>query len=291
MVSIITINFNGCHDTSELVNSLAKYETYPHEVIIVDNGSSGEDVNILRKKYPDICIISSPTNSGFAGGNNLGYSYAKGEYILFLNNDVIIKGPFLEKLVERLKNDPTCGLVSPKIMYEETPDKIQFAGFTPLSYITLRNEIIGTGELDHGQYNSAHETPYVHGAAMMGKRVDIEKIGLMPEVYFLFYEELDWSEQFKRAGYKLWYEPASIVFHKESMTAKKNTPLRLFYMTRARLFFARRNLKGLEKLFSCIYLSTVSFTKNSIHYLFHKEWNLFYALWSGTLNGLRHHIR
>lgn len=285
MVSIITVNYNGCQDTCELIDSLVKYETFPYEVIVVDNASIGDDVNIMKSRYPDVCIVESERNLGFAGGNNLGYSYAKGDYILFLNNDVIITEAILANLVNRLTGT-TCGLVSPLIMYAEPSDRIQFAGFTPLSSITLRNKIIGTGEVNSGQYNQAHETPYVHGACMMARRDAIEKVGLMTDVYFLFYEELDWCEQFKKNGYKLWYDPSSFIYHKESMTARKGSPLRLYYMTRARLLFARRNLNTLNKYLSCLYLTTIVLIKETLIRSIHGEWKLLLAVWRGTWSGL-----
>jgi GT2 family glycosyltransferase len=103
---------------------------------------------------------------------------------------------------------------------------IQFAGYTPLSSITIRNRAIGCGEEDKGQYDTPHPTPYAHGAAMMVKREAIEKVGLMPECYFLYYEELDWSMMMTRAGYDIWYEPACTIFHKESQSTGQNSPLR-----------------------------------------------------------------
>lgn len=94
----------------------------------------------------------------------------------------------------------------------------------------------------------------------------------MTEVYFLFYEELDWSLLIQNAGYETWYEPMAIVWHKESMT--KGSPLRLYYMTRARLLFARRNYSGNFKLLSCIYLSTIVLLKNTLILVFKKDLKL-----------------
>ena len=150
----------------------------------------------------------------------------------------------------------------------------------------MRNSIVGTAEIDNGQYDVAKPTPYIHGAAMMGKREVIDRIGLMTDIYFLFYEEIDWSIQFRKAGYTLWYEPASVVYHKECMTAKRGSSLRLYYMTRARLLFARRNIEGFHKLLSCIYLATIPLLKNSLFCLMHCEYEHLFVLWKGTRRGL-----
>ena len=105
----------------------------------------------------------------------------------------------------------------------------------------MRNRSIGFGEDDNGQYDVPHPTPYAHGAAMMVKREAIEHAGMMPECFFLYYEELDWSMMLRRAGYDIWYEPAVTIFHKESQSTGQNSPLRTYYITRNRLLFTRRN--------------------------------------------------
>ena len=123
--------------------------------------------------------------------------------------------------------------------------------------------MIGEREPDNGQYSTPHETAYLHGAAMMIRRDVLQRVGHMSEVFFLFYEEMDWSVRIRRAGYRLWYEPASVIYHKESMTAQRDTPLREFYMSRARMLFARRNLSGINQTLSCLYIGLIATPKKS----------------------------
>lgn len=216
-VSIITINYNGLKDTVEMIESLAIHETYLHEIIIIDNASTDPlEHKLLQSKFPDIQVIRSEKNLGFAGGNNLGISQAKGEYLLFLNNDTIITCPILENLVNALDSDPQIGAVSPKITCWPEKQRLQYAGSTPMSPVTLRNSNIGHGQIDQGQFNKSGETAFTHGAAMMIRTTDLTKFGRMPEFYFLYYEELDWCVQIRRAGLKIWYEATSTVYHKES---------------------------------------------------------------------------
>lgn len=262
-ISVVTVNYNGWRDTCELIESLQKAVTrVSYEVIVVDNASRGDDVHILREKYPDIKVIESKVNLGFAGGNNLGIREAEGCYIFLLNNDTIVKEDGLDKLIDRLESNPLIGVVCPKIKFIEHGNPIQFAGYTPLSKVTLRNSLIGFDELDRGQYNEAHRSPYAHGAAMMIKRDAIEKAGLMPECYFLYYEELDWSERIKEAGYEIWYEPQCYIIHKESRSTGQESPLRTYYLTRNRLLFARRNRHGLFRILSYTYQLCVSLPVN-----------------------------
>ena len=285
IVSIITVNYNGFIDTCEMIESFHKYETYPYEFIVVDNGSHMPEGEELQKKYPDIVVIKN-TNTGFAGGNNAGLSIAKGHYLFFINNDTLIKAPVLNTLIQRLESDKKNGGVSPMLKYAYAPDILQYAGFTPFSYITLRNSAIGYNDKDQPCYHEACETASLHGAAMIVSREVLQKAGPMSEDYFLFYEEFDWSARILHTGYRLWYEPAAVVYHKEGMTARKGSPLREFYLSRARILFARRNFFGIRKLLSCIYIFSIAAPKKALLYLLHGELNLSKAVLHGTINGI-----
>ena len=231
-VSIITINYNGLKDTCELI----------------------ESIPFISQKFPYIRVIKSEKNLGFAGGNNLGIKAAQGKYLFLVNNDTTFKDFNIQALINRAESSAEIGVVCPKIRFAWEPQPIQFTGYTELSKITIRNQAIGFGEEDHGQYETAHPTPYAHGAAMFVKREAIDKVGLMPECYFLYYEELDWSMMFTRAGYQIWYEPQCTIYHKESQTTGQNSPLRTYYVTRNRLLLVKRNWRGLSKYLSYCYL-------------------------------------
>ena len=178
LLSIITINYNGLKDTCELIDTLPlNDETI--EVIVVDNASTQDEATELEKRYPLIIVIRSDKNLGFAGGNNLGIKAAHGKYLFFINNDAILPQPSaLSLLITRLESSDQIGMVCPKIRFTWGKQPIQYAGYTPLSKITLRNKSIGFGEQDNGQYDTPHPTPYAHGAAMMVKREIIEKVGM-----------------------------------------------------------------------------------------------------------------
>lgn len=285
LVSIITVNYNGLHDTCEMIESFRLHETYPYEMIVVDNGSLKSEGEEIKKRYPDIKLVQN-TNTGFAGGNNAGLKVTQGDYLFFLNNDTVIKKPVLKVLVGRLEADSRNGGVSPMIKYSYAPDMLQYAGFTPLSRITLRNTSIGFNEKDQPRYRIARETASLHGAAMMVHRDVLRQVGPMTEVFFLFYEEFDWSARMKRAGFKLWYEPAAVIYHKESMTAKKGTPLREFYLSRARMLYARRNMSGRRKILSCLYISFIAAPKKCVDYLLQGSFKLSIAVIRGTFSGL-----
>ena len=251
-LSIITINYNGLEDTCALIETIPFNDKM--EVIVVDNASTNGEASEIERRCPYVKIIRNDQNLGFAGGNNLGIKAAKGKYIFLINNDTIFKDFNVQALIDRLESSDKIGIVCPKIRFTWGNNPIQYAGYTHLSKITVRNQAVGFGEEDEGQYEIAHPTPYAHGAAMLIKREAIEKVGLMPECYFLYYEELDWSMMFTRAGYQIWYEPACTIYHKESQTTGLNSPLRTYYITRNRLLLVKRNYTGINKYLAYGYL-------------------------------------
>lgn len=285
LLSIITINYNGLKDTCELIESLP-LEDKSIEVIVIDNASAQDEATIIKERFPQVKIIRSKKNLGFAGGNNLGIKAAKGKYLFFLNNDTLLKPQTsdIRSLISRLETSPKIGMVCPKIRFTWGNQLIQFAGYTPLTPITMRNKAIGCGEADHGQYDTPHFTPYAHGAAMMIKREIIEKVGLMPECYFLYYEELDWSMMIRRVGYDIWYEPACTVFHKESQTTGQNSPLRTYYITRNRLLFAQRNQQAMAKYITYLYLISIVAIRDILKYAFQQRWDLVRATIRGVVS-------
>lgn len=278
-LSIITINYNGLKDTCELIDSITFNDNI--EVIVVDNASKQDEASIISERFPHVKVIRSTKNIGFAGGNNLGIKAAKGEYILLINNDTYFKECNIDALIKRLKSSKKIGVVCPKIRFAWGINPIQFAGYTPLSAITVRNQAIGFGEEDKGQYDCAHPTPYAHGAAMLMKRAAIEKVGLMPECFFLYYEELDWSMMFTRANYEIWYDPACTVYHKESQTTGQNSPLRTYYITRNRLLLVKRNYKGINKYLSYMYLIGIVALRDIIKYTIQGRLDLVKAVCRG----------
>ena len=263
-LSIITVNYNGLKDTCALIETIPFNDTM--EMIVVDNASKDDEAKAIQEKYPHIHTIRSDRNLGFAGGNNLGIQAARGKYLFLINNDTVFREFNVQSIIARLESSDKIGMVCPKIRFSWGDYPIQFAGYTPLSPITIRNRSIGFGEQDNGQYDSPHPTPYAHGAAMMVKREVVDKVGMMPECFFLYYEELDWSMMITRAGYEIWYEPACTIFHKESQSTGQNSPLRTYYITRNRLLIVKRNIQGIKKYLAYAYLLSVVAARDILKY-------------------------
>jgi GT2 family glycosyltransferase len=294
LISLITINYISIKDTIEFLESAQKLTYKNVEIIVVDNNSpTGRPTQEIRNRFPQVKFIDSAENLGFAGGNNLGLKIAKGDYYFLLNNDTLLYPDFLEPIVTFMISHPDVGMASPKILY---PDKetIQFGGAIGISPFTGRGKCLGIYEKDAGQYDKCYETDLGHGAALIVSRKAVELAGLMPEVYFLYYEEHDWCEIVKRKGFKMYFIGTSKVIHKESVTTGPESPLKVYYMTRNRLIFMRRNFSGLPFYFGLLFFTFFSIPKNTITYLMKGKNELlksFYRGISWNLSNLRANIK
>lgn len=271
LTSIISVNYNQPEVTIDFLKSIkANAQNENIEVVLVDNGCIEDFRASFEKVYPDLVYVKSDVNLGFAGGNNLGISAAKGEFLLLLNNDTEITPDLVSTLRNTMEENKEIGMISPLILYYDQQDIIQYAGFTKMNYLTGRNSGIGSMDTNIGQYDHiSRETAFCHGAAMMCRTEDLKSVGLMEEHYFLYYEELDWCEKFKRAGKKIWFTGEAKIYHKESMSVGKESSIKTYFMTRNRMLFIRRNTGYLNTLgfslffifFSCSKQISVYFKK------------------------------
>ncbi len=291
LVSVISVNYNQSAVTLEMLESFRKV-TYPnYEIIIVDNGSPNDNPEIIRNNYPEVNLIKSAENLGFAGGNNLGIKIARGDYLLFLNNDTEVTPGFLEPLVETLENNPDAGMASPLILYHHSPDKrtIQYAGAKKVSLLTGRGRNIGWGEIDTNQYNFTVKTDYAHGAALLLDRKVLDKVGCMPDVYFLYYEELDWCTAMKRKGLYPYFVGKSVIYHKESMSIGKNSAIKLYYITRNRLVYLRRNAPLPKRTVAMMFFLFISLPALIFRLIAKKETRYLKWVWEAIVWNLKGH--
>lgn len=282
LVSVITVNFNQPEATVAFLNSIRQI-TYPRiEVIVVDNASPTGGLAAIIPLHPKIKFIQSVANLGFAGGNNLGVKAAAGEYLLFINNDTEVEPGFLEPLVACLQQHPNAGMASPKIKYFHHPNVIQYAGGKAINPFTGRGNFIGHGQTDDGSYETTQPTELIHGAALLVSRKLMDTIGWMDETYFLYYEELDWCERAKRAGFALFYVGQAVIYHKESLSVGKHSPLRTYYMTRNRLLFIRKNYRLFQRWSALMFFIAVAIPKNTILFILQSRLDLLRAFWRGV---------
>lgn len=249
-VYVIVLNWNGKEDTLDCLKSLrsTNYENY--KVVLVDNGSEDDSVAAVRQNFPEVEIVETGKNLGFAGGNNVGMEYAikqGADYLFLINNDTNVHPDYLKELVEVAESDPKIGAAGSKIYYYSEPERIWWAG-GKVNWLKNKGEHIGLDEMDKGQYDETREVDYMTGCALLVKREVVEKIGVLEDDYFLYYEDTDYSLRIKNAGYKVVYVPKSKIYHKVSRSTKPGSPSYIYYHTRNGLVNARRNGDILVKI-------------------------------------------
>jgi GT2 family glycosyltransferase len=290
LVSIVSINYNHSDVTLLMIKSLKKCSYKNIEIIIVDNASFNDTPEVITEKYPDVKLVLLPHNLGFGGGNNEGIKLAKGDYILLLNNDTELDSGFLEPMVDIFSNFPDVGMVSPKLLFLNSLNMktIQYAGARNISLYTGRGSNIGWGEIDNGQYDEIYKTDYAHGAALLFSRKVLEIVGCMPDLYFLYYEEHDWCHVMHTKGLSSYFCGNSKVYHKESVSVGKNSPIKAYFMPRNRIIYLRRNGNWFTFLFAILFFLTISTPVAIIKMLKNKESHLIKYYFSGIFWNLTH---
>ena len=291
-VSVIILNWNGLEDTVECLESLKNITYHNYEVVLVDNGSEGNDVRILREKFGNyVHIIEKDKNYGFAEGCNIGMRYALSnlnpDYILLLNNDTVVDPDFLTELVKVAESDPLTGIVGPKICFYYEPNRIQAAGGR-INWWTGQISLIGGTRIDMGQFDESREVDWVIGCALLIKQRTIEKIGLLYAGYFAYVEETDWCARAGKAGFEVVYAPGARVWHKRRLAAARIDEIRLYYRTRNLFLFMKRNSSRLQLIcfFVQFFLRNVPLTMAFLLFR-QREPKLLPTFYKGTCDGIR----
>lgn len=255
LIYIILLNYNGYKETIECIESLEKITYKNYKIVIVDNASTDNSEKILKEKFNNHVFIQTKKNLGFAGGNNIGIKHAikcGAEYILLLNNDTIVKNDFLEHLVKSSIEGDNVGISIGKIYYYSNPNTIWYAGGY-ISKFKGNAYHIGMNELDNPNFNKKIYIDFATGCMQLIKVDAIKSVGLMDEDYFLYYEDTDYSCKMIRNGYKILYEPKSVIWHKVSTSTGSHSKLSEYYLTRNRLIFIKRNIKLRYKFFAFLF--------------------------------------
>ncbi len=230
-VSSIIVNWNGEKYLDACLDTVFKQTLSHKEIILVDNASSDRSIEIVKKKYPSVIIIQNKDNLGFAVGNNIGFKYSTGKYIAMINNDTELHPQWTEKLVEFMENHENV------------------AGASGKTYsLTEREKLIWTTpKIDHRSGKaiwvksevSSRPVDYLLGHGVIFRRSVIEKIGFLDEEYWAYYEETDLCARIIRSGFKLFYIPEAIIWHKEM--GSSSWDFNYYMMARNRIRFVLKN--------------------------------------------------
>ncbi|MBV7535968.1 glycosyltransferase family 2 protein [Duganella sp. sic0402] len=274
-VYVVILNWNGCADTIECLESLQHTTGVEYVAVVCDNASSDRSMEKFAqwagaRFAPDewqvldraaaeqaqpgnarLILIDTGANLGFAGGNNVGVRLALRdpacEFVWLLNNDTVVAPDAIAQAVARMQEDPRIGLCGSTLIYYHERDKVQAYGGAV--YSPLRGSSRHVGAFSHpdavpGAPQAVESTlSYVIGAAMLIRRSFMEQVGLMNEDYFLYFEEVDWATR-GRGEFSMGYAPRSLVYHKEGASigtsASGGSPLSMFYLYRNRIRFTKR---------------------------------------------------
>ena len=250
-VAVIIVNWNGVADTLAALGELEGIDGPPLRIIVVDNGSSDDSVEVLRREAPHVEVVETGENLGFAGGNLAGLRHAFESkdfgWVLLINNDVAVDKGFLPPLLQACLS-PDVGAAAPKIYYFEPRDLIWAAGGRLRLRETVTEEL-GQGMKDGPAFSRAADMTYLTTCCLLIPRDVVERVGPLDPVFFIGVDDADWSRRALDAGYRLRYVPDSLIWHKVAVsTGGSYTPFKTFHTGRSNTLYARRHFGPLGLL-------------------------------------------
>ena len=238
---IVIVNYNGYKVLKDTIESLYRMSNQDFDIVVVDNASTDETDGCIVIDFPKVIYLKQGENLGFAGGSNIGIRYAIENgysYTLLLNNDVVVHENLLGRLLE-LASART--IVVPKIYFYDNPNLIWYAGGEIL-YNKMESHNVGYGEQDVGQYDNKREVEFLNGCCVLINNDIFAKIGLLDEDYFMYFEDFDFGVRALKNGIRIMYQPEAKLWHKvSSSTGGENSKVQVYYMTRNRLLFNKKN--------------------------------------------------
>ncbi len=253
LVSFITVTYNGRKFLPILFDSLDKLTYSPVELIMVDNASTDDSVDFVRRNYPMVKIIQNPENYMFARGNNEGIRVARGEIICLINNDVRIDPGFLSRIVDQFMKIPEMAACQPKVLDLNDPQRFEYAGAAGgfvdrYGYPFMRGRLFFTLEEDLGQYDDLQEIFWSSGACFFIRRSVLDQVGLLDEDFHLHMEEIDLCWRMHLRGFRIFCIPDARVWHKGGGTMASTNPRKLFWNFRNNIFLLVKNLQLINLL-------------------------------------------
>ena len=234
-VTVLILSYNGRHLLEDSVSSYLANDYPNFDVVVIDNGSSDETVEYVNENFPGAKAIRIEKNRGYSGGFNFGLDYAfnrnDSDYVLVTNNDVKADKGVISALVKVAEEDEKIGFVTGKVYYFDRPDVLQTVGKKE-DPVRWNGGHIGNMEKDIGQYDAVCERAFADDIFTLVRREMYKKTGGYDTTFFLQSEEYDWQARAKNLGYKIMYTPYAKIWHKESMTLGKASPLKAYYDAR-----------------------------------------------------------
>jgi hypothetical protein len=256
--AVVILNWNGKTFLEQFLPSLIKNTSNPEtEIIIADNDSKDDSLDFLNKNYPNLRQIILDKNYGYTGGYNRALKQIEAEYFVLLNSDIEVTENWLTPLISIMDSDKSIAACQPKILSFDTKNNFEYAGaaggfIDKFAYPFCRGRILNTIESDEGQYNDSCDIFWATGASLMVRAEIYNKTGGLDDDFFAHMEEIDLCWRLKNMGYRIVYNPNSVIYHVGGGTLPNNSPFKLYLNFRNNLFLLYKNLpKG--TLFSVLF--------------------------------------
>ncbi len=280
LVSVITLNWNQTEITCQFLESARKllYENY--EIIVCDMGSATDPtLQIIGGNYPNTRILK--TDAGNDNSVNRAIKQAKGDFILLVSNHTELTENTLDDLLAPFLTDNKLGVTCPKIRSFYKKNEIQYAGYTALNRLTGKKTIIGHKKEDKGQYDIPLYTHGAYSGAMMIKKCVIEQAGMLPRNFFIYFDDSDVSARILKKGYRILYQPKAVVYNKEPLRPSEKSAINVYYNTRNRIQFMRRNSNLLQFSAFLSFFLLLAVPAATIKFLFKRQFTHLQSFFKG----------
>lgn len=259
-VAVVILNWNGKEFLKRFLPSVNQYSQQEGvRIYVADNGSTDDSLSYLKSAFPSVGIIPLNKNYGFAAGYNMALSQLEAEYFVLLNSDVEVTNGWLNPLIELLDKNPLVAACMPKILFSERRDLFEYAGaaggfIDKYGYTFCQGRIFDSIETDYGQYDKTRDIFWASGACLMIRGPLFKIAGGLDPDFFAHMEEIDLCWRLKNRGYRIMYEPGSVIYHLGGGTLPQGTPRKTYLNFRNNLLLLYKNLPG-------EYLGRILFTR------------------------------
>lgn len=288
-VITIILNTNRREDSLACLDSLLKNTYENHKVIVLDNASTDGSVEAIQTAFPSVEIVNLTENKGYAGNNNVGIELALvqgADWVFVLNEDTILEPTCLAKLVETGESDPKIGIVGPMVYHFDEPQVIQSAGGQFDRYLDASH--IAENQPDRGQFSEPRPVDWISGCAILVRQEVIERLGMLDERFFIYYEETEWCLRASRGGWQIMHVPQAKIWHKGVQRNYDPKPSVTYYFTRNRFLMLAKH-RASPLVWGVTWTKTLrTLTSWSLRPKWRSKRDHRNAMWRGIMDFLRH---
>lgn len=282
-IAIVILNWNGEKLFPEFLPSIIRHSQEENiEIIVADNGSTDRSIEVLKKDFPEISVLDLKCNYGFALGYNMALRQISADYFVLVNSDVKVSEGWIKPCIQQMENDKMIAAVQPKVLSYHQPDSFEYAGaaggfIDKYGYPFCRGRILNHVEKDEHQYDEQGEIFWATGACMFVRAKVFTESGGFDHDFWAHMEEIDLCWRLKNQGYKITYEPKSVIWHLGGGTLSYGSPRKIFLNFRNNLFMLFKNLPD-YKFKRIMFIRMVLDGAAAAKFLAGFEWKAFLAV-------------